>query len=184
MSTSNGALALSRHKFAAVAGLVLLLVAVAGVLAMPASASPGSKTNCVDDSSVSYKQCVTMNYNVMTSGGVNYVEVSSYQVVWTSLGATGVSIYNGVVRIGVFGPTTTGKMDAANSTYNVPTITLGHAYTYVPSWSGDYVNVSGSYWFQCGNADATIQHGTSTWDLNPSNQDVCEGTPQIPNFWA
>ena len=180
-----------RLSIVGVAIISMLSMLVVGLgMAVPASATV-PYTMCVPDVlTYSYKVCITQNYNLAVSGGVTYIQVPSYDVVYSALsgGNQGVSLHSGVVTIGASGRTlynaSGGYFGPQATTYKISVIQLGHAYVYTPSWSADWIEVQAGLSYQCGIADATETHGGTSWDLNPQGLDVCQGSPVVGSIWT
>jgi hypothetical protein len=134
-----------------------------------------SQRECAWDSSVTYRVCITQNYNDGTNNGQRTVAVTNYRVRFTG-GANGVSIFHTTVVAGEFGPSSFGP---ATKTWHLGVPRINHTYNLVPPWHGVPVTVSNvPGLFQCAHTSSTLKHGKSTWKLDsPQN---CQGKLEAP----
>jgi hypothetical protein len=159
-----------------------ILVAIAALASMFAvdlasggTAGASTLSNCVIDSQTdSWQVCITQTYSTETARGETWVAVQNYQVVWTDFVGTNVSVPSAIVHTGVMGVGLNGGLYGTTQYFNISNVVSGKRYTETPSWAGVYVlSAQTGVNYQCGNADATLKHGTSTWALNSPND--CQG---------
>jgi hypothetical protein len=158
-------------------GRLSVLAAIACVIALlaPSSALADSKRLCNKDVSFSYQVCMNMNFTVITYRFNPAVAVSSYNVTWTALDST-VQVTNAKVVAGVNGFDTNGGSHFSQTqqwTVNGGFPTPGVTYTFVPSWAGLYIQMSGGSngAYQVVGARSTLKRGGSSWTFNSYN--VC-----------
>jgi hypothetical protein len=58
--------------------------------------------------------------------------------------------------------------------WHVNPIRTGRTYTRRPRWKGDYVQVNGNGWYQCGRTRARVSRRSSSWRLYSPT--ICRGT--------